>query len=319
MKRLGFLLWLAVPAVAHMMSMSTGDLRVDGKRAFYELRMPLYELTHVSNPTQALFEHIRFASGGKQARRTEGACRSDETAGQYICSAIYEFAEPVDRLDVECTFHTVTVPNHVHLLKAEQGGKRDQAIFDFSFPKAEIRFDPPSGTEVALTQTGAGLWRALGGVVQVLFLASLVLAARSRRELLALAGMFLAGQTVAALAVRFTSWQPATRFVEAAAALTIAYLAVEILLLPEAGSRWAVAGVLGVFHGLYFDLFLRATGFHPGYVLAGAAVGDLLLIWVFALVFGRLVRWAAALKPVPVSASLLLGTGLVWFFVRLRG
>lgn len=319
MKRLLWLCWLAGPAQAHVMSMSTGDLRVTGGRLAYELRMPLYELAHVQAPERALFEHIRFASRGVAGRAVETSCRADEGQALYICSAVYEFPEPVERLQVECTFHSVTVPNHVHLLRAQHGDRRDQAIFDFSFPKAEIRFEPPSPLETALTQTGAGLWRAWGGAAQVLFLASLVLAARSRRELMALTGMFLAGQTLAAWGVRLTPWQPAPRFVEAALALTIAYLAVEILLLPEAGSRWAVAGVLGAFHGLYFELFLRTTQFQPGFVLTGAALGDVLLIAGFAMVFRRIGRIAAALRPVQVSAGLLLVTGLAWFFVRLQG
>ena len=160
--------------------------------------------------------------------------------------------------------------------------------------------------------------RALGGAAQVLFLAALVLAARSRRELLALTGMFLAGQVASALIVPHTLWQPAPRFVEAAAALTVAYLAVEILLLPQAGARWLVAGVLGAFHGLYFHLFLQTTGYRPGYVLAGAAVAELAALAILAAVLSRLARMARALRPVPVSACALLVFGMVWFWMRLR-
>ena len=46
---LGILL-LALPATAHVMSMSSGDLTVNGTQAHYELRMPLYEITHVLHP-----------------------------------------------------------------------------------------------------------------------------------------------------------------------------------------------------------------------------------------------------------------------------
>jgi hypothetical protein len=82
--------------------------------------------------------------------------------------------------------------------------------------------------------------------------------------------MFLAGQIAAALVVPRTAWQPPARFVEAAAGLTIAYLAVEILVLPKAGMRWLIVAVLGAFHGLYFELFLRTTGYRALYVLSGA-------------------------------------------------
>jgi hypothetical protein len=302
-----------------MMSMSTGDVTITGARAHYELRMPLYEIAHIKDPDRSLFEHIRFASGGSDGRLINKSCRENAAEGVYVCSADYQFAAPVERLEAECTFHSATVPNHVHLLRAENGGKRDQAFFDFSFSRATLRFVPPSVLEVALTQTGAGALRAVGAIVQILFLASLVLAARDRRELLTLTGMFLAGQIASAALVPLTNWQPAARFVEAAAALTIAYLAVEILLLPKAGSRWLIAAILGGFHGLYFELFLRNTGYGAGWVLTGAALAEMALIALFAIAFARVGRLAAALRPVQVSASLLLAFGMVWFALRLAG
>ena len=318
MKTAVLLLAVGVPAAAHVMSMSTGDLTIEGRRARYELRMPLYEMSHVPGSEQALFSHIRFSSGGQDARLVNKECHPDEAQGTYFCTADYEFPQPVDKLDVECTFHAVTVPNHVHLLRAVDGSRRDQAIFDFSFPTATLRFRPPTPAEVAATETGAGVMRALGGLVQVLFLASLVLAARSGRELIAISGMFVAGQIASAILVPRAGWQPPPRFVEAAAALTLAYLAVEILFLPRAGGRWAVAALLGAFHGLYFLLFLTSTGYSPAYVLLGAALAELALIALFALIFTRIGRLAAALRPVQVSASALLVVGMVWFFLRLR-
>jgi hypothetical protein len=316
MKRAAWLGLLACPAFAHVMSMSSGDLAIQGTHAHFEFRLPLYELSHVRDPEQSLFAHIRFASGGRPARLLSRACREEPPS--YVCAGDYEFAAPVDSLDVECTFYAVTVPNHVHLLRVENGGKRDQGIFDISFPRATLRFRPPTAAETAATQMGAGFLRALGGFVQVLFLAALVLAARSRRELLLLAAMFVAGQAASTLLVPLTRWQPPPRFVEAAAALTIAYLAVEILVLPRAGMRWLIVAVLGGFHGLYFELFLRTSGYRPLYVLAGAAFAEILLIALFGLLFSRIGRLAAALKPVPVSASLLFVFGMAWFLLRLK-
>jgi len=309
---------VAASAFAHVVSMSTGDLKIEDRRAHYELRMPLYEMSHVAGSEQALFDHIRFSSGAAAARLVKKDCTTDPAQGLYLCGADYEFPGAVDTLDVECTFHAVTVSNHVHLLRVVNGERRDQAIFDFSFPKATLRFRPPTPAETAVTELGAGFMRAIGGLVQVLFLGSLVLAARSRRELLAISGMFLAGQMVSALLVPYTSWRPPARFVEAAAALTLAYLAVEILLLPRAGGRWAIAGLLGAFHGLYFLLFLQSTGYGPGFVLLGAALAELALIAMFAVIFARIGRLAAALRPVQVSASALFVIGMVWFFLRLK-
>jgi hypothetical protein len=191
-------------------------------------------------------------------------------------------------------------------------------LFDISFSSATLRFRPPTPLETAVTQAGGGALRAWGGAAQILFLASLVLAARSRRELILLTAMFLAGQIAAALVVQRTGWQPPARFVEAAAGLTIAYLAVEILLLPKAGMRWLIVAVLGAFHGLYFELFLRTTGYRALYVLTGAALAEIALIAVCALLFSYLGKHLKALRPVPVCASVLFVTGMAWFFLRLR-
>jgi hypothetical protein len=304
----------AIPAFGHVVSMSSGDLTINGARAHYELRMPLYEVSHVAAPEKTLLDHVRFAG----ARMVAGNCAADTAQALYICRADYEFSAPVDRVDVDCTLAAVTVPNHVHLLRAEMNGKQDQALFDISFTHATLRFRPPTAVEVAVTQAGAGWMRALGGAVQLLFLAALVLAARDRRELLALSGMFLAGQAACVLAMPRFAWQPAPRFVEAAAALTVVYLAVEILLLPQAGARWAIAGVLGAFHGLFFHLFLQNTGYNAGWVLAGAAVAEIAALSVFALLFSRVARMAHAWRPVQVSALALLAFGAIWFGLRLR-
>jgi hypothetical protein len=309
---------LTVPAFAHLMSMSTGDLLIEQNRAHYELRMPLYEMSHVAGAEQTLLDHIRFSNGGAEAKLLKKDCRKDQGQGLFFCAVDYEFPQPVAKLDVECTFHAVTVPNHVHLLRAVNGERRDQAIFDFSFPRATLRFRPPTAAEIRMTELGAGAMRALGGLVQVLFLASLVLAARSQRELMAISAMFVTGQVGSALLLPLTRWQPPPRFVEAAAALTLAYLAVEILMLPQAGVRWAIAGLLGGFHGLYFLLFLQNTGYAPGFVLAGAAVVEIAVLAMIGLVFARIGRIAGAFKPVQVGASAMLAAGLFWFFLRLE-
>jgi hypothetical protein len=307
-----------LPAWAHVMSMSSGDLTVEGARGHYELRMPLYEVAHIKDPDRSIFENIHFSSGLREARLVGKSCSTDTAGDSYLCTADYEFAAPPDWIDVTCTYHSITVPNHVHLLRAAMAGKLDQAVFDYSFSRAILRFRPPTPMEIAVTETGAGFIRAWGGIVQVLFLAALVLAGRSVKELLALAAMFLAGQIASVLLMPQLNWQPAPRFVEAAAALAVAYLAIEILLLPQAGARWLIALVLGAFHGLYFHLFIQSTNFHAGWVLTGAALAEAIAIAVLWLVFFRISRFARALRPVQVSACALLAFGMVWFFLRLR-
>ncbi|MCE5310625.1 MAG: HupE/UreJ family protein [Acidobacteriales bacterium] len=316
-RRLALLAAIALPVAAHMVSMSTGEARLEGARLVYNLSVPLYELTHIKNPEQALLANIHFSSAGVEARVVDKACRADVADAAYVCSATYEFPEPVERFQVECTFHAVTVPNHVHLLRASMGSKTDQAVFDFSFTKADLRFAPPTTFELITSQAMAGAFRACGGLAQMLFLLVLVLAARSRRELLALAGMLIIGEAAACVVAPRLGVQLSPRFVEAAAALTVAYLAAEILLLPEAHKRWLIVGVLGVFHGLSLEMFIRASGYRSPFVLSGVIVAELTIIAALALLLGQVRRATSSPLVVRVPAALCALVGAVWFGLRL--
>jgi hypothetical protein len=307
---------LCGPLRAHMVSMSTGDLKVDGARASFELRMPMYEVAHVHEPQHTLLDHVRFKGGGDWAKVSGQACRQEQDT--YVCTADYQFPAPVETVQVECTLASVTVPNHVHLLRAYRGDKTDQAVFDLSYTQAEIRFLPPTAFETATREISAGFMRAAGGLAPLLFLVSLALAARSRRELMALTASFVAAETLACAIAPRIAVSLSPRFIEAAAALTIAYLAFEIILLPQSGMRWLVVAVLGLFHGAYFAAFLTESGYHFATFLSGVIMCELLLIALFAFLLDRLVRLAFLRRAVPVAASLLLAIGVGWFFLRLR-
>jgi hypothetical protein len=69
---------------------------------------------------------------------------------------------------------------------------------------------------------------------------------------------------------------------------------------------------------LYFQLFLQTTGYHAGYVLAGAALAEIMAIAILWLAFSRVERIARALRPVQVSACGLFAFGMIWFILRLR-
>ncbi len=304
------------PLTAHMVSMSSGELKVEGGRAHYELRIPMYEVAHVRDPEHTLLENVRFKAAGAWAKPMNPSCGQQQDT--YVCTADYQFPAPVDVLEVECTLAKVTVPNHVNLLHAYRGDKSDQAVFDLSFTEAEIRFRPPTAFETYARESSAGFMRAAAGLAPLLFLASLVLAARSRRELIALTASFLGAESLACVFAPRFPWPLSPRFIEAAAALTIAYLAFEIVLLPDSRHRWLVVGVLGLFHGAYFSMFLAQTGYRAPVFLSGVALAELLLIGLFSLALTALARFPATRRAVPVAASLLLVTGVLWFFIRLR-
>jgi HupE / UreJ protein len=293
----------AAPVLAHAVSMSTGELRVDGRLAVYELRIPSYEVSHAANPDTALLDHIRLIG----ARRIASECHAE--ADNYVCIANYAFPGAadlvVDSVDVECTLYQITVPNHVHLLRVIQGAKSDQVVFDQTKSRAEVRFRPLSAIDSLLRGLAEGMWRAIASPA-ALFLLALVVAARSARESVVLTCMYLAGEWVMRAIAPRIPWPLSPRFVEAAMALTVAYLAIEILMLPNAGKRWAVVFALGIFHGLYFAPL-------PAAYLAGASLMQAIVVAVLTEVA---LKWlTGSLRR--LSAIVLLIGGAGWFVVRL--
>jgi len=309
---------LPLSVSAHIMSMSSGELVVSGSRVDYELRMPLYEIVHLEEPERSLLDNFRLYDEGGEVKASGGSCKANADEAVYRCEVTFEFPEPVEQLEVECTYAAVTVPNHVHILKAVRGDVTEQAVFDFSFSRSEIRFTPPTTAELFFSQAATGAVRVIVGPFQMLFLLALVLAGRSRKELCSLAGAFMLAQVIMAVVLVFKPWQPPPRFIEAAAALTVAYLAVEILILPAAGHRWLVAAGMGVFHGIYFGSFLQQSEMDPLYVLTGVVAAEALVVALFGYLASKVIAGVPQLRPVKTGAALLFVVGIVWFVLRIR-
>lgn len=293
-------LFFSALAQAHVVSMSTGELHMDGPTAVFDLRMPMYEISQLADPQNALLSHIRFGDG----HRTKASCQEED--GTYVCHSEYEFPglHP-DSLDVECTLYQVTVPNHVHLLTATQGPNSDQLVFDQTLNDGEIRFHPPSRAELIARQLISGARKAAQNGAGLLFLVALALAARSRGEAVTLAAVFLMSEWLARLVGPRLPVALSARFFDAALALTVAYLAVELLMLPDGKLRWLIVAVLGLFHGLSLAAFPPATQ-------AGASAVQAVMIAPLAV--GALRMPKIARRP---SAALILLLAVAWFGFRL--
>jgi hypothetical protein len=283
-------------AFAHVVSMSSGELRVNGLTATYELRIPMYEVAHVAHPETALLDQLNFEG----ARRTSAKCQEQD--GTYLCRADYEFDHLVpDKIEVECTLFQVTVPNHVHLLYAVQGPNSDQVVFDQAVRQVEVRFRPPSRAEVIAKSAAAGIARWFKSVSGLLFLVVLALAARNPREMGILTISFLAAEWLARPLSPHIPISFSPEFLEAVLALTVAYLAAEIVFLPESRARWAVVPVLGIAHGLSF------SAFPPSYLTAAAITQTILLAILWLAVSKMPTPWR---RP---AAGVMLVSGIGWF------
>lgn len=293
------------------MSMSSGELSLDGGAAKLEFQMPAYEVEHLEDAQSALLDSFTVRVADAAAERVGGSC---ETVGEdYRCTAEFAVPEETSAVEVECNLAESTVPNHVHILRAKVGETSQQKVFDYAFRRHEVRFRPPTAFEAWIGEAGAGALRVLAGPAQLLFLAALALAGRSRRETLQLLGALAAAQALTVFLLPHSGWEPAPRFVEAAGALTVAYLATESLLLPEAGMRWMIAAAMGVFHGLYFALFVETAKMGASRVLVGATATEAGLLALFGWIAWRLRKDFGEKLFTRVAGGLLLAVSLGWF------
>lgn len=302
----------SLPATGHVLSVSHGSLLQDGNDLLYELRMPLSEVPEDDDRARILLSAFLVRDGDQPAEQVDRNCNEDAGQGLFLCTATYRFPEPPKAVAVRCEFPAVTVPQHVHVLRSGEGDMVRQTVFDITYTEAEIRFTPPTWRETVATESGAGFRRALTSPELLLFLLALALAGRSKQELAACAGGFLVAQGLVAVVGGMIAPAAPVRFLEAAAALTVAYLAAEILFLPDASMRWLACGAMGTFHGLFFATLLGAAQMSPAYFLPGALAGEGLAL---ALLGSVRLRYVGS-RAEQLGAILLLVGGLGWFGLR---
>ena len=60
----------------------------------YEMRMPLYEIQHLKQPSRDLLPQITFSAGDQDGRLIASNCRRLDLENAFFCEADYEFAAP---------------------------------------------------------------------------------------------------------------------------------------------------------------------------------------------------------------------------------
>jgi hydrogenase/urease accessory protein HupE len=191
-----------------------------------------------------------------------------------------------------------------------------------------------SWVAVAKTYVGLGISHILFGIDHLLFVFCLLLLVRDTRKLLLTVTAFTVAHSITLTAATLGIVHVPTVPVEATIALSIVFLARE-LLSGEAGRStvtrtypWIVAFSFGLLHGLGFASALAEIGLPQGEIpLAlfafnlGVELGQLAFIAVVLSVW-RLVRLLAVDNATPAFAPRLTGyavgiTASFWIFARL--
>jgi len=185
---------------------------------------------------------------------------------------------------------------------------------------------------VAGTYLALGIEHILAGIDHLLFVLGLLILARERWRLLGTVTAFTVAHSITLALATLGVVNVPQRPVEAAIALSIAFVALEILRIREgkpgiaARSPWLVALAFGLLHGFGFAGALSEVGLPPAHVpLAllffnlGVEAGQLLFIaavlalaWLGRRLTARRPRWLELVPPYFIGTA-----AMFWMFQRI--
>ena len=320
---LGVLCWLAMPAWGHQSGLTGyADIRLDGTHVRYVLtlsQIPPTLARFVTNTSagpdlgrlvEALAGAVAISAGADRCPAT-GAKAEPPGQGRLSVTLTVDFRCPheVRELSIRDDFFDLIGPDLHTLAKiAWPGGS---GTFAFAAERRDARFAiAPSVTPATSVSSFflLGIEHILTGYDHLLFLAALLVRAESWLAVLKVITAFtLAHSLTLALAVLGVVTPP-DRWVEAAIALSIAYVAASNLFARrDSAGRWGASFLFGLVHGLGFSAVLREM------TLPKAGLAWLLLQFNLGVETGQAIAAAVAL------AALAWLRTRTWRTTALRG
>jgi hydrogenase/urease accessory protein HupE len=211
------------------------------------------------------------------------------------------------------------VDDHTNVARYDLAGHAGTFVFDAG--NRELEAGEASLPETAGRFVAIGVEHILFGVDHVLFLLALLLGARSLGQVVKLATVFTAAHSVT-LALGALGWvNVPPEIVEPLIALSIAYVAADVMLGNDGRHRLPIVFAFGLLHGLGFAGSLSWSGDIDLAALATFNVGielgqALIVLAVFpVLLLVRRLSWSPYAHA--GAAACAGGFGLLWFFERL--
>lgn len=247
------------------------------------------------------------------------------------------FSCPPGALEQSFRVLSVLPDNYKVILGSVVEGEANQRFATRLMPTLMLGATSTSGEggDEGSGQVALGGWVSLGvfhiftGFDHILFLIALLLVGGSLKHLLLLVTSFTVAHSVT-LGLTALGFVPldelATRWVEAAIALSIIWVAVENLVLKTHRHRAALTLLFGLVHGFGFASVLQSYGLEENAALSllgfnlGVELGQAAIVLVlYPLVRLLEQREILRLRTVRYASVAILGAGLFWLVERVAG
>ncbi|HYQ04060.1 MAG TPA: HupE/UreJ family protein [Polyangiaceae bacterium] len=349
---LGACLFLCAPATfAHASGLSRGDYQrtatgIDVMLGFApsDAALLLPELDRDQNGTLSTAE----LTANLEPAARNALAELDVTQGQQACTlgpsrattvgdgslelrAHFDCPDPVRGIEVTITLLDRLATGHRHAVHTNAA---DSAQSDAIYFGEKRRFSLTASAQPSAHAThGYGAFVRLGfehilsGADHVAFLLALVLSAQRISSLIRVISAFTVAHSLTLALVVLKICAPPVSLVEAAIALSVAYVGVENLLGVDASKRWRLAFIFGLAHGFGFAGALTEASFPASEIAStlllfnvGVELGQLTIVAGIAPLLFLLRRYPRfSVKVLRAASAVVVGSGLFWFATRCFG
>ncbi len=290
-----------------------------------------------------LLPHFAVYEGdaGAPARVLDVAILSSTTLEVH---AVHRLTGDARAAVLRATFHELTDDTHRVIARVERHGTSEPLVFHAGAPQHQLSHDAASTSgawfapAAALTSTEGGgrasglramlllgIEHILTGYDHLVFLCCLLVPGGTWRSRVAIVTAFTVAHSVTLALAAMQIVTPPERFIEAAIAVSIAYVAIENLLFEGRGTRWPTAFGFGLVHGFGFAAMLNVLDLPLGQWLSslvafnlGVEIGQLAVVAVALPVIAVITRRSWHRRLVQCTSVFVLGLAAFWIVERLR-
>jgi hydrogenase/urease accessory protein HupE len=270
--------------------------------------------------------HIRSDDVALTAGRA-GIREWRDPAGAEYVELSFEYGSPsrIGRVSIRSDFLTDLYSGHKTLGDIRAAGRSDeQFVFE---PSRVYELRAPAGAtwRTAASFIRLGIEHIFTGYDHILFLFGLLVIGTGLRNLVAIVTSFTVAHSMTLAVATLGVVQPVPWMIEAAIALSIAYIGFENLLVQNPRYRWKITFVFGLVHGFGFATVLREMHLpRAGLVVslfsfnAGVEIGQIAIVSVMYPVLLAIARTSYRVPISRIVSSAIAVIGLFWFCQRVR-